>query len=229
MPRTDAPQTTPEHSRILEELSSRFTWPVEEEFMRDEFEVHTDFKGKVHLVSWPRETSGKQPPFGRYLHEMAHALLGETAHPQFARPAFVPGQDPALENTYMPLFEAALDWFVEGLLMELAPKLQGADIDERFRQTAGMLRQGVALPSVSFVVDAGLALASFEAHRGLPMAAQGKLAQVVRAFTRVGGGTPTLFSLQGLVGGLMQVFENHTAKLVCERDFERWRIRSTRR
>lgn len=213
-----------ERQNVLQDLKSRFAWPVEESFMRDEFTVRTDFTARVHRVSWPRQALGKDPPFGRYLHEMAHALLGETAHPQFCHPFFASRQDKALVTTYQPLFDMALDWFVEGLLMEIAPQAQGADIDERFRQAAGMLRQGMALPSLAFVVDTGLSLASFEVHRGLPMATQGKMAQVVRAFTRTPPAPPTLFALRGLTASLMEIFENHTAKLVRDKDFERWRI-----
>ncbi|GAB6038591.1 hypothetical protein JCM15519_31500 [Fundidesulfovibrio butyratiphilus] len=211
-------------AHILDELKSRFSWPVEEAFMREDFSVRTDFAARVHRVDWPRQALGRDPSFGRYLHEMAHALLGETAHPQFCHPFFASRQDKALVATYQPLFDMALDWFVEGLLMEIAPEVQGADIDERFRQAAGMLRQGMALPSLAFVVDTGLSLASFEVHRGLPMATQGKMAQVVRAFTRTPPAPPTLFALRGLTASLMEVFENHTARLVRDKDFERWRI-----
>ncbi len=209
---------------ILDALMSRFSWPVEEEFMADAFEVTSNPESRTHLVSWPREALGLTPPFGRYIHELGHALLAERVHPQFSRPFFCRALDPALRNTYQPLFEASLDWYVQGLLMEIAPGPQGDDIDERFRQTAGLLRGGAALPSVEFVVDSGMALASFTLYRGLETAHKGKLANVVEAFLRTDPAKPTLFGLQSLARRLMAVFGMHTAQLVHERGFERWRI-----
>lgn len=209
---------------VMDRLLARFEWPVEEEFMHSEFEVHSDPVRKVHVVQWPRESAHREPAFERYLHEMGHALLAEKVHPQFSRPSFLRNTDPALRNTYQALFDAALDWYVQALLMEIAPDQQGADLDARFRQTAQMLRQGAALPSVEFVVDAGMALASFQRFRGLEADTQGKLTEVVQAFLRTPPDKPTLFGLQSLVRGLLGVFGMHTASLVSEKGFERWRI-----
>ena len=217
----DSPE---ERARLMSVLLSRFTWPVEEEFMRDSFEVVTDFARRKHVVFWPREGSRGAPPFARYLHEMGHALLAEQGHPQFSRPFFVRRTDPALRNTYGALFDAALDWYVQDLLMGIAPTLQGDDIDARFRLTAQTLRQGAALPGVEFVADAGLALASFKQYRGLEITAQGKLRDVVEAFLRTPPDRPTLFGLQNLVRRLLECFGMHTASLVSEKGFERWRI-----
>lgn len=213
----------------MDALLGRFTWPVEQEFMRPDFEVLTDFDRRVHVICWPREASGKQAPFDRSLHELGHALLAESIHPQFSRPFFATGQDPALLNTYRALFEAALDWFVQGLLMETAPAFQGPDIDERFRQATDMLRRGMALPSVEFVVDSGMSLASFARHRGLEVETKGKLRDVMGAFLRAAPDRPNLFALHGLVRTLMKGFELHTARLVREHGFERWRILPVKR
>jgi len=219
--RLDSP---PEHKQVMDDLLARFDWPIEEEFMRESFEVVTDPAKKKHVVSWPRQSAHREPPFGRYLHEMGHALLAERVHQQFSHPYFARGSDPALRNTYAPLFDAALDWFVQHLLMDIAPAHQGEDIDTRFRQTAQMLRQGAALPSVEFVVDSGLALASFRQFRGLDIETQGKLKEVVAAFLAAPPDKPTLFGLQSLARGLLKVFGMHTASLVSEKGFERWRI-----
>lgn len=219
-----AVETAEERGRILAELTGRFAWPIEEEYMREAFEVVSDPARKKHVVFWPRESSGLTPPFGRYLHELAHALLAERSHPQFSRPCFVSGTDAATRNTYLPLFDAALDWFVQGVLMDVAPAQQGDDIDARFRQTAGILRQGGALPSLEFVVDSGLALASFRHWRGMETDTPGKLGQVVEAFARTDPAKASLFSLHGLVRTLMGVFGMHTASLVHDRGFERWRM-----
>jgi len=219
-----ASMTPEERKAVMDSLLARFMWPVEEEFMHEDFEVLTDPVRRKHVVLWPRESLGRDPAFGRYLHEMGHALLAETAHPQFSRPVYSKTTSHSLRGTYGALFDASLDWFVQSLLMEVAPEAQGEDIDERFRQTALMLRQGGALPSVEFVVDAGLALASFRQYRGLDIQTQGKLAQVVDAYLRTPPDKPTLFGLQGLVRRLLGVFGMHTASLVCERGFERWRI-----
>jgi hypothetical protein len=213
-----------ERNLALEALLARFAWPIEEEFMCEAFEVVSDHSRKAHTVRWPRESSGLEPPFPRYLHEMGHALLGEQVHPQFASPAFALGQDQALINTYRSLFEAVLDWFVQALLMEVAPAFQGPDIDARFRQTTDMLRRGMALPSVEFVVDSGLNLASFSLHRSLDVETKGKLLDVMNAFLRIDPNAPNLFALHGLVKSLMKTFELHTASLVRERGFEHWRI-----
>lgn len=218
-----------DNSRIMEGLLSRFSWPVEEEYMRDLFEVRTDHVRQKHVVFWPRESSGQTPSFGRYLHEMGHALLAEKVHPQFSRPSFARGTGPALKGTYGPLFDAALDWFVQALLMDIAPGPQGEDIDARFRQTAHMLRQGAALPSVEFVVDSGLAMASFRHYRGLDVETPGKLAEVVDAFLKTPPDKPSLFGLQGLARRLIGVFELHTASLVHELGFERWRVEPVRK
>ena len=218
-----------EHKQVMDTLLAQFAWPVEEEYMRDCFEVVTDPFHKKHVVFWPRQSSHLEPSFGRYLHEMAHALLAERVHQQFLKPYFVKGTDPALRNTYTPIFDAALDWYVQDLLMGLAPEAQGQDIDARFRQTAHMLRQGAALPSMEFVVDSGMALASFRHHRGLEVETQGKLSEVVTAFLRTRPDKPGLFGLQSLVRTLMEIFAMHTANLVCERGFERWRIEPLRR
>jgi len=213
-----------ERKRLMDALLGRFSWPVEEEFMQESFEVVTDWSHRKHVVRWPRDSARAEPPFGRWLHEMAHALLAETAHPQFGRPVFARQTAPAVRSTYVPLFDGALDWFVQGLLMEIAPGPQGEDIDERFRQTAHMLRQGHALPSVEFVVDSGLALASFKQYRGLEIDTQGKLNLVVRSFLRTPSERPTLFALQSLCRALMDAFGLHTARLVSEKGFERWRV-----
>lgn len=214
-----------ERAKILEDLLTRFSWPVEEEHMRESFEVATDPVRQKHVVFWPRESLRVTPAFNRYLHEMGHALLAEKAHPQFSRPSFAKGTDPALANTYGPAMDAVLDWFVQGLLMEIAPGPQGEDIDERFRTTAAMLRRGEALPSVEFVVDSALALASFQHFRGLEVEVGGKLALVVGAFLRTPPEKPTLFGLQSLTRSVVEAFENHTSALVREKGFERWRVK----
>lgn len=208
----------------MDRLLARFSWPVEEEFMHSDFEVLSDPVRKVHVIQWPRESARKEPPFERYLHEMGHALLAEKVHPQFSRPVFTRSTDPSLRMTYQALFDTALDWYVQALLLDIAPDQQGADLDARFRQTAQMLRQGAALPSMEFVMDAGMALAAFQHFRGLEMETQGKLADVVQAFLRTPPEKPTLFGLQSLVRGLLAVFGTHTAALVSEKGFERWRI-----
>ncbi len=213
-----------DRKQAMETLLSRFRWPVEEEFMRDSFEILTDPAHKTHVIYWPRESSGQEPPFNRYLHELGHALLAESVHPQFGKPSFVRSRDSNLCVTYQPLFDASLDWFVEQLLMEAAPGFQGPDIDARFKQTAHMLRQGQALPSVEFVLDSGLALAAFQRYRGMETETHGKLREVQAAFLKTAPDKPSLFSLQSLVRMLLKVFGLHTATLVRERDFERWRI-----
>ena len=223
------PITPEEHKHLMDALLACFSWPVEEEYMHDHFGVVTDHFRKKHVVLWPRQSSHHEPSFGRYLHEMGHALLAEQVHPQFSRPYFTKGIDPALKNTYLPLFDAALDWFVQSLLMEMAPGPQGDDIDDRFRQTAHMLCQGDVLPSLEFVVDSGMALASFRKYRGLEIEMQGKLSNVVEAFMRTAPEKPTLFGLHGLVRRLMAIFEMHTASLACELGFERWRIDPVKR
>ncbi|MBI4805701.1 MAG: hypothetical protein HY795_10760 [Desulfovibrio sp.] len=223
------PATPEEQKQMVDALLACFSWPVEEEYMRDSFEVVTDHFRKKHTVLWPRQSSHLEPSFGRYLHEMGHALLAEQIHPQFSRPYFTKGVDPTLKNTYLPLFDASLDWFVQARLMELTPGPQGDDIDARFKQTAHMLRQGGALPSVEFVVDSGMALASFRKYRGLEIEVQGKLADVVEAFFRTAPEKPTLFGLHGLVRRLMAIFEMHSANLACELGFERWRIDPVKR
>lgn len=212
-----------QRKQAMKTVLAQFQWPVEELFMREAFEVSSDPGRQVHTVCWPRQGHG-EPTFYRYLHEMGHALLAERVHPQFSRPVFLKGQDPALRNTYLPLFEAALDWFVEGLLMDLTPEFQVPDIEARFRQAAGLLRQGGALPSLDFVVDTGLALASFRQHCHLEFAAAGKLGEVLAAYLRIPPDKPSLFALHGLVRSLMKVFELHTACLVRERGFQHWRI-----
>ena len=220
----NSPARAQKYRQVMDALLARFSWPVEEEYMHYAFEVHTDPVRKTHVVHWPRESAHQEPSFERYLHEMGHALLAETVHQQFSRPAFLRNTDPDLRETYLPLFDAALDWYVQALLLEIAPAQQGADLDARFRQTAHMLRQGAALPSVEFVVDAGLALAAFQRFRGLEVETQGKLREVVQAFSRTPTDKPTLFGLQSLVRGIMGVFGMHTASLVSEKGFERWRI-----
>lgn len=222
--RSDPGARSQAHKQAMDRLLALFSWPVEEEYMHSDFEVRTDPVRKVHVVHWPRESARKEPAFERYLHEMGHALLAEKVHPQFSRPVFTRNTDPSLRMTYQALFDAALDWYVQALIMEIAPDQQGADLDARFRQTAQMLRQGAALPSVEFVMDAGMALASFQHFRGLEMETQGKLADVVQAFLRTPPDKPTLFGLQSLVRGLLAVFGTHTATLVSEKGFERWRI-----
>lgn len=215
--------------RIMDALLSRFSWPVEEEFMRDSFEVVTDPARKKHVILWPRENSREAPPFTRYLHEMGHALLAETAHQQFSRPFFVRGTDPAIRNTYSAVFDAALDWYVQELLMGIAPQIQGDDIDGRFRQTTRMLREGAALPGVEFTMDAGLALASFERLRGLAVKTQGRLHTVKEAFLHAAPDKPSLFTLQSLVRRLVEAFGAHTASLKREKGFEHWRITPLKR
>lgn len=210
--------------QAMDALLGRFRWPIEEEFMRDYFEMVSDAARKTHVVSWPRESSGQEPPFERYLHELGHALLAEGVHPQFGRPSFVRTMDPSLRITYQSLFDAALDWYVEELLMEAVPAFQGPDIDARFKQTAHMLRHGQALPSVEFIIDAGMALAAFERYRGLETETQGKLRDIQQAFLKTPPHKPSLFSLQSLVRSLLKVFGLHTAALVSERDYEHWRI-----
>jgi len=220
----------PEQQRAIREaLLARFAWPIEEEYMREAFEVVTDHARRKHVVFWPREALNLEPPFGRYLHELGHALLAEQVHPQFSRPSFARDTDPALKNTYLPLMDGALDWFVQGLLMEVAPGPQGDDIDARFKQTASVLRQGGALPSVEFVIDSGMALASFRHFRGLDIETQGKLSEVVMAFLRTPPVKPTLFGLHGLVRRLVGVFGMHTAHLSSELGFERWRLEPVKR
>lgn len=213
-----------DRKQAMETLLGQFRWPIEEEFMRDYFEILTDPARKTHVIYWPRESSGQEPPFNRYIHELGHALLAERVHPQFGKPHFVRTMDPSLRATYQSLFDASLDWFVEQLLMDTAPTFQGPDIDARFKQTAHMLRQGQALPSVEFVLDAGLTLAAFQRYRGMETDTHGKLRAVQEAFLKAAPDKPSLFGLQSLVRSLLKVFGLHTAALVRERDFEHWRI-----
>ena len=222
--------TSPDdRKQVMGALLSRFSWPVEEEFMRDGFEVTTDPIRKKHVLLWPREGSRDAPSFERYLHEMGHALLAETVHQQFSRPFFVRGTPMDMRNTYGAVFDAALDWFVQELLMDVAPGIQGDDIDARFRQTAAILRENAALPGVSFIMDAGLALASFQRFRGLQVETRGRLHAATEAFLRAVPDKPSLFTLQSLVRGLMEAFDMHTASLRRERGFEHWRIEPLRR
>lgn len=209
---------------IVTELTSRLTWAVEEHYCARSFEIKSDPATRTHHISWPRDNRFDSPRFLDYLHKLVHAWLAESIHPQFGEPSFARDTERGLVNTYLPVFEAATDWFVEAEIMRIAAPLAMVELREELHRVLDGLRRLGPAPTPAYWALSGLILAKGARTRGTGFLGQGMAKDVVDVFLQTRPDRPCLFTLQALTRGLLRATSPHDAFLAQDRGYERWRI-----
>lgn len=113
-------------SKIIE-VTASLTWPVKQITGRRDLEITTDPWERTHTIHMPQ--AGADWRNIEYLHELAHATLGEKHH-LLATAYFAVGWKQKDINMLSNPIRVASDWFADDLLMQWVPEAEKAEIRE---------------------------------------------------------------------------------------------------
>jgi hypothetical protein len=118
------------------------TWSVNEERSGTEVRITTNLLRKTHDIVVPRRGVSQ---IG-IEHAYGHAYLAESAHPLFSTPWFLPGTPGEVIGEVEPVFHAASDWYVDGLISMVFPDEYKKGVSQALHLTIERFHEN-ALPS----------------------------------------------------------------------------------
>lgn len=212
--------------RVIQDIRSRLTWPVREEVNeRGYFEISSSPRLREHVISWPAPGSPAGPPRDIELaHELVHALLAEQVHHQLSGQYFARNTPPEHIRAVGWACRAAADWFVDAVLMELAPDQERAEIEEHFGIICRVFRAGPPQADVFFLLSAGFIIAQAVRYLGVRVETGGQLARVVDAFLSTPPENPSVQALEGLINKLLAAYTGLRVRLVDDGGLEVWEV-----
>jgi hypothetical protein len=181
------------------------TWSVTEERSGTETCVTTNLLRKTHVIVAPR----RGVPQIAIEHVYGHAYLAERTHPLFSTPWFLPGTAGEVVRDVEPVFYAASDWYVDGLISMVFPEEFKRGVSQALHLTIEELREKALPPQT---VPEMLRYASLLAHaERLKLSVKGKPAFVIsviddfrNAFLKHNPEKPTIRGLRALLNDLFR-------------------------
>ncbi|QXE85561.1 hypothetical protein KP003_14365 [Geomonas nitrogeniifigens] len=107
---------------IINKTRSSLKWRVVEYKNTDAycFSIFSDSTSKIHNIYYPDQLFQKtEQNLVGFLHELCHAYLAETVHPQFGGIFFWPETSESIIDNVKHVFLTAQDWFVDGMVAKL--------------------------------------------------------------------------------------------------------------
>ena len=209
--------------QAIRRLRRRLGWTVREirGGRRGYFEVTSNPRTRVHTITWPAAGDPVRPI--EVVHELIHAHLAETVHPQFSGSWFRRGTpDHQVAACVWPC-RAAGDWFVDHRLQAMCPAEFAAEV----REHAGLVRRALSRTpgGIQLQVSAGLFYAQAEKYLGeteknIPAA----VSAAMRVFLSVPPESPDLPALARLINGLLALRVDFSVRPVLDGGMEVWEI-----
>jgi len=210
--------------KAIKKLRASLKWRVLWNYGSDStFHIVSDQFAKEHIIYIPSGSSDNPLRLIEYLHELCHAKLAETVHPQFSAQLFKRGTpDEHIEQMAMAC-RVASDWFADELLYSLAPEELKAEVAEHLELIARALSQSFA-GQPFLVYSAGLIIAQAIRYLGQKVEARGDLAHIVDALLATDPARPTIQALENLLNGLLGTYCGYQVRLVDDGGVEVWEV-----
>jgi len=209
---------------VIHAARGRIAWTLHEKVGSGGFAVHSDPARREHVICWPRPGNFDPPRYLEYLHELVHARLAEEVHPLFSGPAFAPGSDRILVDTALPVFQAALDWFVEYEVVRLCPERKKPELAAQHEVVLRCLH-GCGSLDPAGAACAALLTAKAVAWLGREPGLSGLLAELTQAFVRTPAHKPSLFTLRALTNRLLVPLFGMRAEMAMVQGRRAWLLR----
>ncbi len=181
------------------------TWSLTEERSGTETRITTNLLRKTHVIVAPRRGVSQID----IEHAYGHAYLAESAHPLFSTPWFLPGTPGEVISEVEPLFHAASDWYVDGLISMVFPE----EFKKGLSQTLHLMIEEShekALPpqAIAEMLSHGSLLAQAErlklSVKDEPLFVIGVVEDFRKAFLRHNPEKPTIRGLRALLNELFK-------------------------
>ena len=209
---------------LIDDARASLKWPVNEVIGHGYFEIHTDPHKKDHTISWPQPNSpGGVPRDIEVLHELLHAQMAETIHPQFGSAYFKRGTPDELVAMCELPYRAACDWFVDARLYELCPEIEGREIREHLDMTLEAIQSGRFQHDINTFYFAALIISQAMYHLRETIRTAGMLKKTINAFLSIPPENPTLAKLEALTNKLLKI-HNISVELIEDGGIEVWQI-----
>ena len=111
--------------KIIERIERQLRWSVTRQYTPNECEITSDPWARTHTILLPTQAYRAI----EYLHELAHAVLGEQHH-LLSSAIFVQGTAKDVCNKLINPFRTASDWLADDLLIRWCPEEERAEIRE---------------------------------------------------------------------------------------------------
>ena len=211
--------------KAIKKLRTSLKWRVLEKCTSDStFHISSNYCKKEHEIYIPSGShqAGSLRPI-EYLHELCHAKLAETVHPQFSAQFFKRGTPDEQIRQMTIACRIASDWFADELLYSLAPEELKAEVAEHLELIARALSQSFA-GQPFLVFSAGLIIAQAIRYLGQKVEARGDLAHIVDALLATDPAKPSIQTLEDLLNRLLETYCGYQVRLVDDGGVEAWEV-----
>ena len=211
--------------KAIKKLRTSLKWRVLEKCTSDStFHISSNHCKKEHVIYIPSGShqAGPLRPI-EYLHELCHAKLAETVHPQFSSQAFKRGTPDEQIRQMAIACRVASDWFADELLCSFAPEEFKSEVAEHFELIARALSQS-STGDPFLVFSTGLIIAQAIRYLGQKVEARGDLASIVNALLATDPAKPTIQALKTLLNGLLGTYCGYQVSLVDDGGMEVWEV-----
>jgi len=210
--------------KAIKKLRSSLKWRVLEKHGSDStFHVLSDPVKKEHLIYIPSGSQADPLRPTEYLHELCHAKLAETVHPQFSAQNFKRGTPDEQIRQMALACRIANDWFADELFYSLAPDAFKAEVREHFDLVIRAL-SGSATGDPFLLFSAGLIIAQAIRYLGQKVEARGDLGRVVDALLAIDPAMPSIQALETLLNRILQTYCSYQVRLVDDDGVEVWEV-----
>ena len=216
--------------KAIKKLRTSLKWRVLEKCTSDStFHISSNHCKKEHVIYIPSGShqAGSLRPI-EYLHELCHAKLAETVHPQFSSQAFKRGTPDEQIRQMAIACRVASDWFADEPLFSLVPEEFKAEVREHFDLIVKTLSQSPA-EEPFLVFSAGLIIAQAIRYLGQKVEARGDLGRIVDALLGTDPAKPTIQTLEDLLNRLLETYCGYQVRLVDDSGVEVWEVEAISR
>jgi len=208
--------------KAIKKLRSSLKWRVLEKCSSDStFHILSDHLRKEHVIYIPSGSQADPLRPTEYLHELCHAKLAETVHPQFSAQNFKRGTPDEQIRQMAIACRVANDWFADELFYSLVPEDFKAEVAEHFDLITKALSQSPT-GEPFLVFSAGLIIAQAIRYLDQKVEARGDLGRIVDALLGTDPAKPSIQVLEDLLNRLLGTYCGYQVRLVDDGGVEVW-------
>jgi hypothetical protein len=208
--------------KAIKKLRSSLKWQVLDKYGSDStFHIVSDPFKEEHAIYIPSSSQANPLRPIEYLHELCHAKLAETVHPQFSAHTFKRGTPNEQIRQMAIVCRVVSDWFADELLFSLVPEEFKAEVQEHFDLIVRALSQSPA-GEPFLVFSAGLIIAQAIRYLGQKVEARGDLGCIVDALLATDPAKPSIQTLEDLLNRLLETYCGYQVRLVDDGGVEVW-------
>jgi hypothetical protein len=210
--------------KAIKRLRSSLKWQVLDKYGSDAtFHVVSDPFKEEHTIYIPSGSQANPLRPIEYLHELCHAKLAETVHPQFSSHVFKRGTPDEQIRQMAIACRVASDWFADELLYSLVPEDFKAEVAEHFDLITKAMSQSPA-GEPFLVFSAGLIIAQAIRYLGQKVEARGDLGRIVDVLLGTDPAKPSSQTLEDLLNRLLETYCGYQVRLVDDGGMEVWEV-----